>query len=128
MKNVGTICIIDDDSVYQFTTQRFIEYKKLAQKVITFKNGRDAINHLKAGDSELPDVILLDINMPIMNGWEFLTEFEKIKTNLSKFIKIFMVSSSIDHRDLAKAKDNKDVFDYLTKPIDDKKLDLISKF
>jgi CheY-like chemotaxis protein len=67
----------------------------------------------------LPDVILLDINMPIMDGWDFLEWFKEFKENLVKAIPIFMVSSSIDWRDIEKAKSYEEVIDYMSKPLTD---------
>jgi CheY-like chemotaxis protein len=62
-------------------------------------------------------MILLDLNMPFMDGWEFLTAFEAIRDSLSKSIVIYVVSSSIDERDALRARSYGDVQDYLEKPV-----------
>ena len=73
----------------------------------------------------LPDIIFLDLNMPVMDGWEFLNEFLKIKNNLNKKITLYVVSSSIDPRDLERVKSFNMVTDYLIKPIELKKFEKI---
>ena len=115
-------CIIDDDNLYLKIVQRIIESKKLCKEIIIFKNGKDAIDHFKSiiNDSnmkKIPDVIFLDLNMPIMDGWEFLDEFLKIPRSLKKRITLYVVSSSIDPRDINRAKSISLVEDYLIKPI-----------
>jgi CheY-like chemotaxis protein len=65
----------------------------------------------------LPDMILLDINMPLMDGWEFLKAYDQIKDRLGKAIKIYVVSSSIDERDVSRARSINHVVDYVEKPV-----------
>lgn len=85
-------------------------------------NGKEAIEAIRAGKA---DVMFLDLNMPVMDGWEFLNEFIKIKNNLNKKITLYVVSSSIDPRDLERAKSFNLVTDYLIKPIELKKFEKI---
>ena len=73
-------------------------------------------------DTELPDVIFLDINMPIMDGFQFMEEYVKIKPELNKKITIYMVSSSVDAVDIERAKSISDISDYIIKPIEPKQL------
>lgn len=115
-------CIIDDDNLYLKIVQRIIESKGLCKEIIVFKNGKDAIDHFKSiindpDIKKIPDVIFLDLNMPIMDGWEFLDEFLKIPRALKKKITLYVVSSSIDPRDINRAKAISLVEDYLIKPI-----------
>jgi CheY-like chemotaxis protein len=114
------ICVIDDDSVYQFTITRTIQTHQLAKKILVFSDGEQAIHFLidNIFNSEnLPDIIFLDINMPIMDGWQFLEEYVTLKPNLSKKITVFMISSSVDPTDLERAKKISEVSDYIVKPI-----------
>ncbi|NOT73370.1 MAG: response regulator [Cyclobacteriaceae bacterium] len=114
------IAVIDDDSVYQFTASRTLKATKLTDQILQFPNGQEALTflHNNATDpGKLPDIIFLDINMPITDGWMFLDEFRKSKDEFAKKMRIFMVSSSIDPRDLNRAKSNPEVEDYVEKPI-----------
>lgn len=106
--------------IYQFAIKLTIQQLELAQNVITFSNGELAVNFFQENllnEASLPDIILLDINMPIMDGWDFLNWFAAQKHKLPREIPIFMVSSSIDWRDIEKAKSYSAVVDYLSKPL-----------
>ena len=83
-------------------------------------NGKEALNTLKSTIGEidlLPDIILLDINMPVMDGWEFMEEIKMIKSKISKKIIIYIVSSSIAIEDKNKSKTFADIIGYIPKPI-----------
>jgi CheY-like chemotaxis protein len=116
-----TVCLIDDDRIYQFTAKRILELVNPMQKVLVFSNGKEAIDFFKQGvqDAEqLPDVVFLDINMPIMNGWEFLEAYNEVKLELEKNISIYMVSSSVDEKDKIRSRNFESVKDFIVKPID----------
>ncbi len=123
-------CIIDDDKIYVNLVKKIIEIKKLSENLIIFKNGLEALEYFKVilsnmTEDKLPDIIFLDLNMPVMDGWEFLGEFIKIKNNFDKKITLYVVSSSIDPRDLERARSFNLVTDYLIKPIELKKFENI---
>ena len=115
------VCLIDDDNIYQYTARILVESTGLVKQIKSFYNGFEAINWFrdqKNIDSEtLPDVIFLDINMPVMNGWEFLEEYHKLYTNLPKPIVVYVVSSSVDSSDMQKSRTYNAVSDYLVKPV-----------
>lgn len=122
MPPLDSLCVIDDDVIYQFAVKLNIKQLGLANAVLTFSNGELAVRYFeenKDNISLLPQVILLDINMPVMDGWDFLEWFKGFKGQLARPIKIFMVSSSIDWRDIEKAKSFAEVTDYLSKPLTD---------
>ncbi|SDR95635.1 response regulator [Christiangramia echinicola] len=130
-QKVELACIIDDDKIYVNLVKKIIEIKKLSENLLIYKNGKEALDYFKeimenvTDEDKLPDIIFLDLNMPVMDGWEFLTEFIKIKNNLNKKITLYVVSSSIDPRDLERAKSFNLVTDYLIKPIELKKFEKI---
>ncbi len=120
------IYLIDDDNIYQYAIKRKILKRKLSVKIATFKNGREAINQLiKAMETgePLPYMILLDLNMPIMDGWDFLEQFIRLQTIIKKKIQVYVVSSSIQTSDIDRARSVYGVTDYIVKPMEDKQLD-----
>ncbi len=115
-------CIIDDDNVYVNLVKRIIETKHLCKKLLVFENGKNALRFFEKvitniKEEKVPEVIFLDLNMPVMDGWEFLANFIKIKNKFEKTITLYIVSSSINPLDVRKAKSIKGVKDYLIKPI-----------
>lgn len=124
MYKIDVACIIDDDPIFVFGAKRIMKLANFCESFLIFHNGQEAINYLKpvieTGKTEIPDVILLDLNMPIMDGWQFLDEFIKIPSQ--KKITIYIVSSSIDPADIDKAKRYEAVENYIIKPISADKL------
>ena len=118
MKNIKRVCIIDDDPVYVFGTRRIMEKAKFCEDFSIFHNPEIALNNLSLAfenKTELPEIILLDINMPILDGWQLLEgllKFEQLKKIL-----IYMVSSSIAQEDLQQVKRFPLVKAYLSKPL-----------
>ncbi|RFS13631.1 response regulator [Emticicia sp. C21] len=124
MRKINNAWIIDDDKILTYVLQRIMGSVDSFDKIEIFQNGKEAINHLsvvKKDPDSLPDLIILDINMPVMDGWQFLDEFEKI--HLDKKITLYIVSSSIDIQDHNKAKKYKTVSDFLIKPIGKKQIE-----
>lgn len=120
MSNLSNICVVDDDKIYQLTFRKTIQSIGFNKQLLIFSNGEEAINFLqnKANrPDELPDIIFLDINMPIMDGWDFMEEYIQIKPRIGKQITIYLVSSSVDVRDLERAKAIAEISDYLIKPV-----------
>lgn len=122
MKPIPILCVIDDDVIYQFAVKLNIKQLQLADQVLTFSNGEEAMVYFTENmenPEALPQVILLDINMPVMDGWDFLDWFQSVREKMARQIPIFMVSSSIDWRDIEKAKSYPEVQEYLSKPLTD---------
>ncbi|MBU2996577.1 response regulator [Cellulophaga baltica] len=132
MNSKKILCIVDDDDIYKYSVKRTLKNQELTRKIITFSNGEEAIEFMMDNlnkNENLPDVIFLDINMPIMDGFQFMEEYVKIKPTVGKEIVIYMVSSSIDSTDIKRAKSIREVSDYLIKPISPNELtDLLNNY
>ena len=118
------ICIIDDDEIFQFATQRLIEITLGDQVGIHIcEDGEEAITYLRETDEkDFPDIIFLDINMPKMNGFEFLLAYVNEELYEKKAVKIYVVSSSVDPQDIQHAKSHPYVSEYVKKPINKEKI------
>ena len=118
---IKDIFLIDDDGLVNFLNQEIIKDLYPGKNVRSFESATKALDCLKeilnSSDSILPQLILLDINMPVMDGWEFLDEFEKLPIDIWHDCKVIMHTSSIDPRDIEKAKKYSSVTDYTTKPL-----------
>ncbi|MDT0650736.1 response regulator [Autumnicola edwardsiae] len=118
MKKIDLACIIDDDPIFVFGAKKIMQFADFCNSFMVYHNGEEAINGLKSiilAKEKLPDIILLDLNMPIMDGWQFLDEFTQIPTEHE--ITIYIVTSSIDPEDINRAKSYNRVTNYLVKPI-----------
>jgi CheY-like chemotaxis protein len=132
-KKALKIMLVDDDDISSFIYRKIIEKAGLTQDHIsTFLKGKDALSHLEStidNVTEFPDLILLDINMPIMDGWGFLDEYaERVWPNLNKRVVVCMLSSSVYQEDINRAFGYAQVSDYVSKPLTSVVLeDLINK-
>lgn len=123
MNRDKTICIIEDDPNYLMLTKKMIEFTSLFQEILTYRNGKQAFEGLmewKTKSNTFPDIILLDINMPIWDAWDFLDEFSKVVDNWEGII--YIITSSIDKVDEAKAEEYELVKGYLKKPVSFEKI------
>ena len=119
-KELLQILIIDDDEINNFIASRLIDKIPVKTKINTRLNGLEGLNYIKSNletQENLPDIIFLDINMPIMNGWEFLEEFEHIKNTIDKDVYVNMLSSSVYNDDITKAKTYSTVNRFISKPL-----------
>jgi CheY-like chemotaxis protein len=125
-----SILLVDDDEINNFISVKLIRKTLLNTEIQTCLNGRFAIDLLagiqEKDPNDLPDYILLDINMPIMNGWEFLEEYERLGIDPKGKTKIYIISSSVFNNDITKAKSYPLVKDFISKPLSvDKIKDLL---
>lgn len=122
------IYIIDDDKLTVKLMTMLIKKNQFCDEIHSFFSAQSALEELKINidDSDkIPDAILLDLNMPIMDGWQFMDEF--IKLSIKKEISIFIVTSSIDPADIKMAKKHQYLKDYIMKPITAEKLKAMSE-
>jgi CheY-like chemotaxis protein len=119
------VLLIDDENICNFVTSKIIEKEGIAHLVESFLNAKPALskiqNDLIDGD-QLNNLILLDINMPIMNGWEFLEEFERLPESIRARYTVMLLTSSIDSRDVEKSKSYKSVKKFISKPFSIEKI------
>ena len=125
MEKSFLICIIDDDDISRYYMSRNLESLNLSREMLVFSDGEDAISYIENNINnsfDLPDVIFLDINMPIMDGFQFMEAYTKLKPRIDKEISIYMTSSSISPEDVQRAKAVSEISDYLVKPVEPEKL------
>jgi CheY-like chemotaxis protein len=121
---VDKVCIIDDDPIFVYGTKVILNYNRsFCSNIMVYENGEEAlenlVNELK-NKERLPEVIFLDLNVPIMDGWEFLDNFCKIP-DIEFKTSIYILSSSINPDDINKSKKYSIVKDFIQKPLTEAK-------
>lgn len=126
---IKTLFVIDDDKIYHFLFKNLLKQNGINVDVSFFNNGQEAIDTIKKSietGGVFPDLILLDVNMPIMNGWQFLEEYSTLIPSLPEASPVYMISSSNNEVDLNRAKEFGSIIkDYLLKPVCKEDLDMI---
>jgi CheY-like chemotaxis protein len=123
VKKYHTVMLIDDNEIDNLINQKMIEAASIAENIYTHTGAKSAIEFLRnmekleVADKVLPDVIFLDIDMPLMDGFQFLDEFEKLTNVAKKKCKIVMLTSSINPQDFNRSKKYENVRLYLNKPL-----------
>ncbi|TAH22175.1 MAG: response regulator [Cytophagales bacterium] len=122
---VDLVMLVDDNDTDNFISKRIIELTKFAKRIEIKNSGKSALQYLeseKDNDVNLPDLIFLDINMPIVDGFVFLYEFEKFPDNIKQKSKVIILSSSDNKRDIDRIVNNSYVIKFITKPLTDEVL------
>lgn len=118
---LNTILCVDDDPITLMLCKKVIAKTAFSNEIITMSNGEEALTFLMSlktdSDLPIPELIFLDLNMPVMGGWEFLDILEIDDFFISKNIKVIVLSSTIDPEDLEKSKQYKTILEFLPKPI-----------
>ena len=125
---LNCVLLIDDDEDDNFFHHRIIKKANITNRIDTVENGEEAIAYLTSSENgryPQPDLIFLDINMPRMNGWEFLEAYQKLNPNQQGRTIVIMLTTSLNPADISKAKSITQVSDYKTKPLDQEMLDEI---
>jgi CheY-like chemotaxis protein len=120
-----TCLLIDDNYIDNFVTRRILESSNFADNIIVQQSATDAIDAIREGLVK-PDVIFLDLRMPLMNGFEFLQEYDKLVDHDKSGTKIFMLSSSLDPIDVKRSGQNKYITQFIHKPLTQKILEELS--
>jgi CheY-like chemotaxis protein len=128
MKKLHKIMLIDDDAITNFLNELLIKEMEIADEMIIASNGQEALDVLAAQNLEgfCPELILLDINMPVMNGFDFLEKFDKLDFENKQSVIVIMLTTSLNPGDSKKAK-QLNVTDYLSKPLTKEGLNGISE-
>ncbi len=128
MKNLPKLFLVEDDAIFAMLMKKSLNKIEYDHELTTFKNGLEILNHIKdnlENKENLPEIILLDLNMPVMAGWQFLEELVQIHDKLPKKPDVYVLSSSIFTDDIEKTKQFEIVTDYLVKPVSKDKLNEI---
>jgi CheY-like chemotaxis protein len=121
---LNKILCVDDDPITLMLCKKVILKSEFSNQIEIAKNGKEALNYFdslineKVEKNAFPELIFLDLNMPVMDGWEFLEEFNKNKyKNLFNKTKIIILSSTVDPKDINKSKNYSIVINFIAKPI-----------
>lgn len=124
-KKINTILLVDDNDTDNFINSRIIELTDFAEETVIKNSGKKALEFLQDRYDEkgrLPSLILLDINMPIVDGFVFLYEFESFPDDLKEKCKIAILSSSDNESDIERIVNNEYVIKFITKPLTEEEL------
>lgn len=121
MPTLRTVMLIDDDQINNFVCETIIKNEGFAEKVISYQHAKDALDHLQESSDvavgNFPELIFLDINMPGMDGWEFIEQYRKLPDDLRERCTLFMLSSAVDRKDIMTAKNLIEVKEFFSKPL-----------
>jgi CheY-like chemotaxis protein len=121
MKKINHVLLVDDEILINLINTRVIEMSNQVTKITALSSAEESLellnNIIAKNPSDFPEYIFLDINMPDMDGWEFLQHFEQFPKQIIAQCSVILLTSSIDRSDIKKAKLNPLVYDYLSKPL-----------
>ncbi len=129
MKKFKSILLVDDDEATNYLHRLYLEDWECTDQIHTALNGQEALDFLKTNDTfrtAQPSLILLDINMPIMNGFEFMEAYEQLAPELKASVVVVMLTSSLHSADQEKAKELKELNRFINKPLSKEQLEAIT--
>lgn len=122
-RKLNTILLVDDDEEDNYFHSIVINKLNIVNQIDVANNGLEALSYLKDGKNSLPDVIFLDLNMPKMNGWEFLEEYKVLSPEQKAKVLIVILTTSANPDDVRRAKEMEEVSGFSTKPLSGEFLD-----
>ena len=117
---VKRVCIIDDDPIFVYGIKRIMNEIDFCDEIIVYTNGESALKDLGTlvrEGKKLPDIILLDLDMPVMDGWVFLDDFIKIPNHNQEHLSLYILTSSINPSAIEKVKKYPIVNNFISKPV-----------
>lgn len=120
MNRVNNLAIVDDDDAFVFLTKEMVAETNMVDNISVFKNGKVALDFIemnRSNEQQLPEIILLDLSMPVMDGWQFLEKYAQINPVLARKISIYICTSSISPDDVNRAKAQSLVSNFMVKPV-----------
>ncbi|GEP93866.1 response regulator [Chitinophaga cymbidii] len=121
------VYVIDDDEIFHFIVKKMFGLQGWDVVVNSFLSAEDAIEDL-GSFAELPCLIILDMNMQRMNGWDFIEAYRELKQRTQQDVPIIMCSSSMNIQDMEKVKRTPELMAYITKPLDRSKMKVIEEY
>jgi two-component SAPR family response regulator len=118
-----TVYLVDDNEVDLFVQKRFIEMKKFAGNIVTFSSPSKALETLVRDPAQIPGILFLDLNMPVLNGFEFLERVRDASPDLFNNLRVVMLTSSNSQSDRDRALSFSNVIQYIPKPLTTQGLD-----
>ena len=125
-----TVMLLDDNEVDNFVNKKMLENSNFAGQIYVHTSSKGALEFLNNLDTNgqaskdlIPDIIFVDINMPIMDGFQFLEEFEKVPDGVRSKSKVVMLTTSINPNDIQRCAENERIFKYFNKPLTQEHLD-----
>ncbi len=122
-RKLNTILLVDDDEEDNYFHSIVINKLNIVNQIDVANNGLEALSYLKDRKNSLPDVIFLDLNMPKMNGWEFLEEYKLLSPEQKAKVLIVILTTSANPDDVRRAKEMEEVSGFSTKPLSEEFLD-----
>ena len=121
------ILIIDDDQASIFLTKLILSFEGFSQNVEAFHDSDEALKHLLNAESdEIPEIILLDLNMPVYSGWDILDAIAPFEEKFKDRCNIYILTSSLDTTDMVKSKSYSTVSGFIHKPITNEDINMIT--
>ena len=122
-----TVWLIDDEEVANYLAANILQINKFTSEIRSFTKGQDALAALEASEKNgaLPDFLFLDLNMPVFDGWSFLQAYRQLSEEVKQHCALYILSSSIDEDDAKKAKIHEDVRDFVAKPLNKNKIEVV---